>query len=112
MNRFIPKTSFYIENEVFLKNAKQTEDDMLKFHQFITLTFTKSMMDNDMFRGILIMYDMGFGKSIISAAIAEESLKREPNRSVIVLLNKSIVGNYIENIHKYRDAILKFFFFF
>jgi SNF2 family DNA or RNA helicase len=44
------------------------------------------------------MYDMGFGKTISAASIAETSITTEPSRKVIILVAKSLVNNYKENL--------------
>jgi hypothetical protein len=100
-NKNIPTTNFYLSNYNNLKKLLQKEsDEHLKFYQNIS----KLYFANSKKRGMLIMYEMGFGKTIGSIAIAKEIEKQDPDRKIVVLVAKSLVNNYIDNIVKYNNA--------
>jgi hypothetical protein len=52
-------------------------------------------------RGLLIYHSPGTGKSILAAALSEYYRKYDPNRQIIILLAKSLQGNFEKNIKKY-----------
>lgn len=83
-------------------SKKGDADDMLHYYQFITKKFVEYTPTQ---RGILIMYEMGYGKSIVSIAIAAHYKKLDSSRRVIVLLAKGLIGNYRTNIKKYTGEI-------
>jgi len=78
----------------------ENDDARLKYHQFVVKKFI-SMSKKQ--KGILIKHDMGLGKTRIAVAIAEFYREEEPNRQVIILLPKSLEGNFKNNIIQYSN---------
>jgi hypothetical protein len=56
-------------------------------------------------RGILLAHAMGQGKTRLAVAIAQHFREYDPNRKVIVLLPKSLEGNFKNNIKAYSKYI-------
>jgi superfamily II DNA or RNA helicase len=72
----------------------------LQHHQFIT---TQYFTNNPNARGLLILWDMGYGKTLASIKIAEVLRQLDPSRKIIVLVAKSLQENFKENIEKYME---------
>lgn len=54
-------------------------------------------------RGLLIFHSPGTGKSILAASISEYYRKYDTSRKIVVLLAKSLQGNFEKNIKKYMQ---------
>ena len=81
------------------KNEYNTKD-YLKYHQFIV---EKYLINNTSSRGLLLFHEMGMGKSITAAAIAEYYREHDSDRKIIILLPKSLQSNFEKNIEKFID---------
>jgi Rad3-related DNA helicase len=93
-------TSYPLSVKEQLLNIPYTDEDAkeLKYHQFITNEyFTK----NKHARGLLVCYGMGFGKTRLAVSIANHYRKTDKNRKVIVLLSKSLEGNFRNSIREF-----------
>ena len=85
-----------------LKNKLDTlkpNNNKLRKSQFIPLEFYTQTNS----RGLLLAHAMGQGKTRLAVAIAHEVHKKEPSRQILVLLPKSLEGNFRENISAYVD---------
>jgi superfamily II DNA or RNA helicase len=69
----------------------------LRLHQQIVLEY----MAYPNTRGLLVMHDLGTGKSIVAASVMAEALREQ--RSVILLSAKSLHSNIRKAIHQYAD---------
>jgi hypothetical protein len=86
-----------------MKLAKNySKKDFLKYHQFIIYHY---LIKNHNSRGLLLFHEMGMGKSITAAALAEFYRKHDPSRKIIVLLSKSLQDNFKKNIVKFISEI-------
>jgi len=65
--------------------------------QFVVLNYLVKSAS----RGILLYHSPGQGKSITAAAIADYYRHNDPGRKIIILLAKSLQGNFEKNIRKY-----------
>lgn len=77
--------------------------EFLKYNQYIVYNY----LINSGSRGLLLFHDMGYGKSITAAALAEYYRKHEPDRRIVVLLAKSLQANFQANIEKVVKANIK-----
>jgi superfamily II DNA or RNA helicase len=92
-------TNFPISVKNNLENiTKQySKKDFLKYHQFIIFNY---MIKNPKSRGLLLFHEMGMGKSITAAALAEFYRLHDPDRKIVILLSKSLQSNFQGNIEK------------
>lgn len=97
----IPKTnlSLEIKNDINTIDTQYTEEDFLQRYQF----YIKNYMVESNTRGLLIFHSPGTGKSILAASLSEYYRKHDPNRKIVVLLSKSLQGNFEKNIKKYMQ---------
>lgn len=93
-------TNFPLAVKEQLGKIPFTEDDekKLKYHQFIVKEF---FTRNRYQRGLLIAHSMGQGKTRLAVAIADYYRRMDKRRKVIVLLSKSLEGNFKNTIREY-----------
>lgn len=90
-------TSFPSEMIKWLKKVPHSDKEVLKYYQKLVKEY---VVKNNKVRGILIYYDMGYGKTITSISIAEAlSDKYE----VMIVASKSLHHNYKKEIKKYMN---------
>ena len=70
----------------------------LKYHQFLVKEFFTRSPSN---RGLLIKHDMGMGKTRLAVAIADHFIQFDKDRKIIILLPKSLEGNFRNTIRSY-----------
>jgi hypothetical protein len=77
-----------------------SDDDakQLKYHQFIVKEF---FTKNRHLRGLLLSHSMGTGKTRLAVSIGDYYRRVDGNRRVIVLLSKSLEGNFRNTIQEY-----------
>ena len=85
-----------------LKKVPLNSNDGFYYHQRLTYTY---MLQNDI-RGLLLMYDVGYGKTREASAIAELFLENgwEP----IVLAGKTLHSNFKKGLIEYRQTLDKY----
>lgn len=88
--------SLQLKQKVDKINAEY-KPQYIQYFQYVT---ERVLIESDL-RGLLVYYEMGFGKSILAAAIAEHYRKKDPNRRIIILLPKSLQTNFEINVKKY-----------
>ena len=81
-----------------------TKDNYLKYHQYIVQNY---VINNEKSRGLLLFHEMGYGKSILAVSIAEYYRRVDPDRTIVVLLTKSLANNFKLNISKYIKSNMK-----
>jgi hypothetical protein len=59
-------------------------------------------------RGLLVYAGMGQGKTRLATAVAEESRALDPKRRVIILLAKSIEGNFAKTVEGFSEKDAKY----
>ncbi len=98
----INNTNFYVESTTYLNQQKKEfsgKKSFLKLHQYIiNKYFINSAAD---FRGMLIYFGTGQGKTILSVSIAEYYRTLGTNRKIIILAAKSLQSNYVDGIAQY-----------
>lgn len=77
---------------------KYDDKSFLKFHQYITAEYIAQNPDA---RGLLLYFNVGFGKTILAIAIARIYKKKDPTRKIIVLLSKGLIQNFKDNVKKF-----------
>ena len=107
-------TSYPLSLKEQLGKLPYSNDDkqILMYHQYICKEFATRQKHQ---RGILVCHGMGLGKTKLAVSIAQYYRKQEPKRKVIVLLSKSLEGNfrntitsYTKQTNGYVDANYKF----
>ena len=88
-------------NLLTLGKELYTKKDFLKYHQFIVYQY---LIRNPKSRGLLLFHEMGMGKSITAAALAEFYREHDPDRKIIILLSKSLQSNFQKNIEKFIEV--------
>ena len=86
-------TNFPLEISNFLKKTEH-KDESLKYYQDLAVKFAAQ----DSFRGLLITWDMGFGKTRFAVSVAEYYHIKEPTRKLIVVCAKSLQENFLLNL--------------
>lgn len=87
-----------VKEQLLKQPYTEEEAKQLRYHQFITKEF---FTKNKYARGILICHGMGQGKTKLAVSIADFYRKVEPSRKVIVLLSKSLEGNFRNTVMSY-----------
>lgn len=87
-----------VKEQLLKQPYTEEEAKQLRYHQFITKEF---FTKNKYARGILICHGMGQGKTKLAVSIADFYRKVEPGRKVIVLLSKSLEGNFRNTVMSY-----------
>ena len=72
--------------------------EFLKYHQFITHQYVSQNPD---IRGLLLYFNVGFGKTILAISLARLYKKMDPKRKIVVLLSKGLIQNFKDNIKKF-----------
>jgi len=95
-------TDFPLSVKESLLKANYDEEikKKLKYHQFIVKEF---MTKHKHQKGLLIKHDMGLGKTRIAVAIAEYFRQYDTKRQIVVLLPKSLEGNFKKTIFEYSE---------
>ena len=95
-------TSYPLAVKEQLAKLPYTSDDqqVLMYHQYICKEFATRQKNQ---RGILVCHGMGLGKTKLAVSVAQYYREHEPSRKVIVLLSKSLEGNFRDNIVSYTD---------
>jgi superfamily II DNA or RNA helicase len=70
----------------------------LKYHQYITSQYISQNPD---IRGLLIYFNVGFGKTILAISLARLYKKIDPSRKIVVLLSKGLIQNFKDNVKKF-----------
>lgn len=86
-----------VKNNLESITKQYSKKDFLKYHQFIIFNY---MIKNPKSRGLLLFHEMGMGKSITAAALAEFYRLHDPDRKIVILLSKSLQSNFQGNIEK------------
>jgi superfamily II DNA or RNA helicase len=73
----------------------------LKKHQFLPLQY---VMKHPKLRGLLVCHGMGYGKTILAAAIAWYLKQQFPNYKVIIIATNTLEENFRLNIRKLLKA--------
>src|SRR3989338_8653088 len=81
-----------------LENDKQDPNDFLLIYQFIVKEFFTRVPQQ---RGLLICHEMGIGKTLLAASIANYFREIEPKRNIIIMLSKSLEKNFKAGIVDY-----------
>jgi len=97
MREFTQTTSLPLELKSLLSKIDPNENKILRHYQLVVWKFLKEYKT----RGLLIYHEMGYGKSIIMAALIH--LYFDSKKRIIVMTNKSLQGNFEKNLHKYFD---------
>lgn len=85
-----------------LKYNDKTE--FLKFHQYLVKEYASMKLDDFSFRGLMMYFEVGFGKTILAIALALLYKKIDKTKKIIVLLSKGLIQNFKDNIKKFlRD---------
>lgn len=84
-----------------LGSLKYTDGEFLKFHQFIV---DKYVSQNPDIRGLLLYFNVGFGKTIMAISLALFYKKLDPERKIVVILSKGLIDNFKTNIVKFVKA--------
>lgn len=95
-------TNYPLSLKEQLGQLPYTEEDAkhLRYHQFITKEF---FTKNKYARGLLICHGMGQGKTKLAVSIADNYRTYDPERRIIVLLSKSLEGNFRNTIQSYTN---------
>jgi len=95
-------TSYPLAVKEQLSSIPYTEDDKAKlmYHQFIVKEFFTQNIHQ---RGLLICHSMGLGKTRLAVSIADHYKEFDKKRKIIVLLPKSLEGNFKDNIKQYTN---------
>jgi hypothetical protein len=88
-------TSFPYIIEQTLKNIPT--DDVLRYHQRLVIEYVMKFPD---LRGLLLVHQMGSGKTILGISICEALQKHYPKAKKIFLVSKSLHGNVEKNLLK------------
>lgn len=89
-------TNFPVQLFEYFKNAQwDTKYSFLKYYQNLVRAYVTDVSVDT--RGLLIIHEMGLGKSILSIAIAMDLMPREP----LLLMAKSLQGNMTNSIKQY-----------
>ncbi len=103
MDNKIITTDYPLEIYNLLNKTIHNEDDFLLKYQKLVKEYVFKHSN----RGILINFDVGYGKSITAASIAEEFRTIE-NRQIIVLSALSLHENFKKAIRQYRNSQNKY----
>lgn len=108
MSKITQNNSFYPDsnNTNFPQSLKHNlgmleyddKKEFLKYHQFIT---SKYISQNPDLRGLLLYFNVGFGKTILAISLARLYKKIDPSRKIIVLLSKGLIQNFKDNVKKF-----------
>ena len=83
-----------------LDEIDATYDQKNEYLQRFQYDITQYLIQSNQ-RGLLIFHSPGTGKTVLAAAVSEYFRKNEPTRKIIILLPKSLQGNFEKNIKKY-----------
>lgn len=83
-----------------MRKITAADDEPLRLHQKIPMDY----MLHGPSRGMLLLHEMGTGKSITAAAITEEFIKKE-QRKIIFISSRSLHENFRKSIRKYYDLM-------
>jgi hypothetical protein len=89
-----------VKNQLDSINFTDDEKKQLHYHQFVVKEFFTRNIHQ---RGILICHGMGQGKTRLSVAIANHYRLFDKRRKIIVLLPKSLEGNFLQTIEAYTN---------
>lgn len=95
-----PSTNLTLEIKAKLDNIDSTYDKKNEYLQRFQYDVERYLMETNI-RGLLIFHSPGTGKTILAAALAEHFRINQPKRKIIILLAKSLQGNFEKNIRKY-----------
>lgn len=99
-------TNFPQSLKINLGKLKYDEKkEFLKYHQYIVHSYVSQ---NPSIRGLLLYFNVGFGKTILAIALARLYKKIDPNRKIIVLLSKGLIRNFKDNIKKFLKQYPEF----
>ena len=99
MSKFVSRnsTNFQVNLNEILSQVDQPDTwRFLKFHQYIVQKYVEMIKTES--RGLLIYHEMGWGKSILGAALV---MLLSKNMRTIIVLPKSLEGNFVMAIIKY-----------
>ena len=93
-------TSYPLAIKEQLAKLPYTDDDakVLRYHQYLVKEF---FTKNRSSRGLLIAHGMGQGKTRLAVAIADSYRLTDKRRKIIVMLSKSLEGNFRNTINGY-----------
>lgn len=89
-----------VKEQLLKQPYTDDEASVLRYHQFIAKEF---FTKNKYARGLLICHGMGQGKTKLAVSIADHFRQHEPERQVIVLLSKSLEGNFRNTVASYTN---------
>lgn len=103
INMNINNTNFPIEISNFFKKEekefKKEKNKFLLFHQYLV---KKYFIDGKPdFRGVLVYFGTGMGKTITAISIAEYYRSLDKNRKIIIMSAKSLQSNFYDSIMRY-----------
>jgi len=81
------------------------KSEFLKYHQFITDRYVSQNPD---IRGLLLYFNVGFGKTILAISLARKYKQIDPTRKIIILLSKGLIQNFKDNIKKFLKQYPEF----
>lgn len=104
MEKLIPRnnTSFLKKVSEIIKNIQQDKSDPLKYHQRIIHDYVLKYPD---IRGLLIYWEMGAGKTILSVSICDSIIKQKTFKRVIFISSRTLHDNFIGDYKKYLKMI-------
>jgi superfamily II DNA or RNA helicase len=73
--------------------------EFLKHYQFITKEYF--INSEPKFRGLLLYYEVGMGKTFLAASVADYYRTLDTRRKIIILSPKSLASNFYDTILKY-----------
>lgn len=91
-------TNFVSDTTHKLLQLEKPIDSILTKDQYITVEY---VLNNPQIRGILCYWDMGLGKTMIGAAIADGVKKANPYAKVVIFSPKTLAANF-------RNTIIRF----
>ena len=92
---------------IFKKLNKEYEasKDFLKFHQYIIREYI--MRSRSDFRGMLIYFETGEGKTYLAVALAEYYKSLDPGKKIVILSAKSLADNIYNSLLLYMTDVKK-----
>lgn len=104
MNKLIIRnnTSFLKSVNETIKSIKKDENDALKYHQRLIHEY---LLYYPHIRGMLIYWEMGSGKTILSASIIDDYIKNKISRKIFFISSKTLHGNFVSDYKKYLKMV-------
>lgn len=96
----LSSTDAPLRNKQMLSSITEAdlEEQQLKFNQFTTVKFFE---ENPYHRGFLINHKMGYGKTRLAVAVADQYIRRFSDRRVVILSAKSLAENFKKEVELY-----------